>query len=96
MLRKLTAVRGLVNSSLRARVWPLLLGLVRNDVQRAEYEAQAVGDHNDVQTIKNDVARSLHSYTEGAFILFLPRLETSIVKGECTLSSWIPPSRRCI
>ena len=66
MLRKLTAVRGLVNSSLRARVWPLLLGLLRDDVQSAEYEAETLGDHEDVQTIKNDVARSLHSYTVGA------------------------------
>ena len=66
MLRKLAAVRGLVNSSIRARVWPLLLGLVQPDPQPTDYEAEAVGEHDDVQTIKNDVARSLHSLTAGA------------------------------
>jgi len=64
-LRKVAAVRGLVNSRLRARVWPLLLGISTAQHGDGDYEAEAYGEHADVKTINDDVARSLHSFTAG-------------------------------
>lgn len=48
-LRKLAAVRGLVNSQLRQRVWPLLLGVQLQPFDDAKYQQHAVGKHRDSQ-----------------------------------------------
>lgn len=69
LLRQVAVVRGLVDSGLRRRVWPLLLGLPLGALPRPEYAAEARGEHGDVQTIRNDVARSLHGLTEGGLHL---------------------------
>jgi hypothetical protein len=66
LLRKVAAVRGLVNSHLRARVWPLLLGIDTAQHAGGDYDTETHGDHADVKTINDDVARSLHSFTAGA------------------------------
>ena len=64
-LRKVAAVRGLINSRLRARVWLLLLGIGSAQHGEGDYETEAYGEHADVKTINDDVARSLHSFTAG-------------------------------
>lgn len=49
-LRKLAAVRGLVNHPLRQRVWPLLLGLQPvEDDDSSSYEEQSCQGHRDSQ-----------------------------------------------
>ena len=49
-LRKLAAVRGLVNNQLRRRVWPLLLGIdTASDDDRSTYTTIAAGAHRDTQ-----------------------------------------------
>lgn len=61
-LRKLAAARGLVNNEIRARVWPLLLGVKRSiDV----YDGHKVGKHRDSSVVDVDVQRSLWAWTEG-------------------------------
>ena len=49
-LRKLAAVRGLVNNQLRRRVWPLLLGIsTAPDDGGPPYADSAAGIHRDTQ-----------------------------------------------
>lgn len=49
-LRKLAAVRGLVNHPLRQRVWPLLLGLQpAEDDGSPSYQEQSCQSHRDSQ-----------------------------------------------
>lgn len=51
-LRKIAAVRGLVNSSLRQRVWPLLLGLpVHGHISCTTYQEQSCQGHRDSQVL---------------------------------------------
>ena len=51
-LRKIAAVRGLVNSSLRQRVWPLLLGLpVHRHISSTAYQEQSCQGHRDTQVL---------------------------------------------
>mmetsp|Transcript_17727 Transcript_17727/g.53333 ORF Transcript_17727/g.53333 Transcript_17727/m.53333 type:complete len:396 (+) Transcript_17727:445-1632(+) len=65
-LRKLAAVRGLVNHPLRQRVWPLLLGLQPvEDDDSSSYEEQSCQGHRDSQVVKVDVERSLWAFTDG-------------------------------
>lgn len=64
-LRKIAAVRGLVNSEVRARAWPVLLGVDPCQLDVEEYEQLASGSHRDTSVVKCDVARSLWSFTEG-------------------------------
>lgn len=61
-LRKISAVRGLVNNEIRARVWPLLLG-VNKSVDA--YEDHKAGRHRDSSVVDVDVQRSLWAWTEG-------------------------------
>ena len=64
-LRKVAAARGLVNTSVRKRVWPLLVG-VRTETSSADLpvllqDRDTTGRvQRDKQTIANDVARCLH------------------------------------
>ena len=55
-LRRVAAVRGLVSSSLRTRVWPVLLGV---DVSRVLWDLSALGQHPDEHVVAVDVERSL-------------------------------------
>jgi hypothetical protein len=51
-LRKLAAVRGLVNNQLRRRVWPLLLGIsTAPDDGGPPYADCAEGVHRDTQVM---------------------------------------------
>jgi hypothetical protein len=55
-LRKLAAVRGLVNSHLRKRVWPLLLGInAASDDDGPIYTTIAAGTHRDTQVDAGNV-----------------------------------------
>ena len=56
---------------LRARVWPLLLGVEGGGgpVEAAEYAARAAQGHKDSQVVTADMARSLWTFTEGACCL---------------------------
>lgn len=70
LLRKLAAVRGLVNSQLRSRLWPRLLG--SQDAASSAppalpegYNVVAEEAHRDSSTVRCDVERSLWSFTEG-------------------------------
>jgi hypothetical protein len=97
-LRKIAAIRGLVNDGvralgpchhwrrrcrllpapgaghphascplqLRARVWPLLLGVDTALQDAAEYEERHGSSHKDSHVVSCDMARSLWSFTEGA------------------------------
>lgn len=64
-LRKLAAARGLANSRLRAKVWPLLLGIETDAFPYSKYDDLAHQDHSDTHTLKADIARSLWSFTQG-------------------------------
>eukprot|EP00798_Chlamydomonas_sp_ICE-L_P029675 gene29675-5089_t len=64
-LRKLAAVRGLVNHQLRCKCWPLLLGV---DPCTADVAWTHLGDeiaHRDSRVVAVDVERSLWSFTQG-------------------------------
>ncbi|KAL3140084.1 hypothetical protein ABBQ38_004364 [Trebouxia sp. C0009 RCD-2024] len=61
-LRKLAAERGLVSSEIRARAWPLLLG-VRETAD--SYEDHKAGTHRDSSVVDVDVQRSLWAWTDG-------------------------------
>lgn len=50
---------------LRARVWPVLLGVEPAAISRDEYMQWAHGRHPDSSVVDVDVQRSLWSYTEG-------------------------------
>ncbi|GBF99171.1 hypothetical protein Rsub_11616 [Raphidocelis subcapitata] len=65
-LRQLAAVRGLVNSELRARLWVKLSGADVDAVPLGAYEAAAAGAHRDSTTVDCDVARSLWAFMPGA------------------------------
>ena len=54
---------------LRARVWPVLLGVDALPFDEAAYQAQQGTRHRDSSTVECDVERSLWSYTEGAALL---------------------------
>lgn len=63
-LRKLAAVRGLVNSELRRRIWPILLGVSLESLQlNASYENLCLTKHRDSQVVSVDVLRSLWAFT---------------------------------
>eukprot|EP00803_Ostreobium_quekettii_P009519 evm.model.scf_2609.1 EVM.evm.TU.scf_2609.1 scf_2609:18306-20930(+) len=64
-LRKIAAARGLANNRLRARVWPLLLGIDIDAFSYDQYDELARMDHADTPTLKADIARSLWSFTDG-------------------------------
>lgn len=64
-LRKIAAVRGLVNDGLRTRVWPLLLGVDQQVHDAAAYEQAHREPHADSHVVKCDMERSLWSFTEG-------------------------------
>ncbi|CAL5227359.1 g10307 [Coccomyxa viridis] len=64
-LRKVCAVKGLVNNQLRARVWPVLLGVEGVSVSQDEYMQWAHEKHADSSVVDCDVQRSLWSYTQG-------------------------------
>ena len=50
---------------LRARVWPVLLGVDPAAISKDEYMQWAHGRHPDSSVVDVDVERSLWSYTEG-------------------------------
>lgn len=50
---------------LRARVWPVLLGVEGLPFDDSAYEEAASRPHRDSSTVECDVERSLWSYTEG-------------------------------
>jgi hypothetical protein len=61
-LRKVAAVRGLVSDAVRARVWPLLLGVEQLTARSPrELEALSATPHRDSAVVHCDVARSLWS-----------------------------------
>ncbi|KAK9809873.1 hypothetical protein WJX72_000719 [[Myrmecia] bisecta] len=64
-LRKVAAVRGLVNNEVRARVWPILLGVDTSTFDYERYKEHSAGSHRDRNVVDVDVQRSLWSYTEG-------------------------------
>ncbi|PSC72783.1 TBC1 domain family member 20 [Micractinium conductrix] len=66
-LRRVVAIRGLVNDGLRSRVWPLLLGVGEAAApdEAARFAALAGSTHKDSHVVECDMARSLWSYTEG-------------------------------
>lgn len=65
-LRKLAAVRGLVNSELRSRLWLTLAGADAAAVAHDAYLEAAAGSHRDSGVVDCDVARSLWSFMPGA------------------------------
>ncbi len=64
---------GYSSAQLRARVWPVLLGVDALPFDEAAYQAQQGTRHRDSSTVECDVERSLWSYTEGAALLFVMR-----------------------
>ncbi|PRW56252.1 TBC1 domain family member 20 [Chlorella sorokiniana] len=65
-LRKVAAIRGLVSDSLRARVWPVLLGVEAPLAgEGTTFAARAAAGHKDSNVVACDVERSLWSFTEG-------------------------------
>ena len=50
---------------LRARVWPVLLGVDGVPFDDSAYEEASSMPHRDSSTVNCDVERSLWSYTEG-------------------------------
>ncbi|KAL4857897.1 TBC1 domain family member 20 [Chlorella vulgaris] len=64
-LRKIAAIRGLVTDGLRARVWPLLLGVEVTAEDAAQYQALQGSTHKDSAVVACDIARSLWSFTDG-------------------------------
>ncbi|KAI3436556.1 hypothetical protein D9Q98_005972 [Chlorella vulgaris] len=64
-LRKIAAIRGLVTDALRARVWPLLLGVKVTAEDAAQYQALQGSTHKDSAVVACDIARSLWSFTDG-------------------------------
>ena len=56
-LRKVAAVRGLVNSQLRKRCWPLLLGLEAKALDTEQYEQWHAELHRDSSVVAVDVER---------------------------------------
>ncbi|KIZ00376.1 TBC1 domain family member 20 [Monoraphidium neglectum] len=65
-LRKLAAVRGLVNSELRARHWVTLSGADPSAVTHDDYLDASRGTHRDSGVVDVDVARSLWGLMPGA------------------------------
>ncbi len=59
---------------LRARVWPVLLGVEPAAISRDEYMHWAHGRHLDSSVVDVDVQRSLWSYTEGVRSLWVSRI----------------------
>ncbi|KAK9844193.1 hypothetical protein WJX81_007703 [Elliptochloris bilobata] len=66
-IRKISVVRGLVNSEVRGRVWPLLLGVEPQLSAEAEeeYLQARCAKHADSAVVECDLQRSLWSFTEG-------------------------------
>lgn len=64
-LRKLAAVRGLVNHQLRQACWQRLAGAPGGDFDSGAYEQLACKQHRDSTTVKCDVERSLWAFTKG-------------------------------
>lgn len=66
-LRKIAAIRGLVNDGLRARVWPHLVGVgsVAQEDGAADYQRRHGSTHKDSNVLACDMARSLWSFTQG-------------------------------
>ena len=50
-IRKIAAVCGLSRHSLRARVWPLLLGTIVSDIDLQHYRKASKGSHKDKETV---------------------------------------------
>ena len=66
-LRKLAAIRGLVNANLRKRAWPFMLGTKTTDVhgtRRGEYQLKHTMSHKDDAVVNADMERSLWKYTK--------------------------------
>ena len=63
-LRQLAASKGLGNHALRARAWPLLLGLPASDPASPtpDYDEFSTAAHRDSSVVKVDVDRSLHTF----------------------------------
>ena len=59
---------------LRARVWPLLLGVESTAYDPTIYAVYASEKHRDSSTVEVDVQRSIWSFTEGEPALSLPLL----------------------
>ena len=51
-LRKIAAVCGLATNSLRARVWPVLLGVRTDEVDREAFAAASLQRHKDTGTVE--------------------------------------------
>lgn len=64
-LRKVAAVRGLVNHQLRAKAWPMLLGIDLESFDWSDYGRLGGMDHKDTPTVKADIPRSMNQFTEG-------------------------------
>ena len=64
-LRKISAVCGLCDHSLRARVWPVLLNVRVDSVTLASFVAASRRLHKDTGTVDVDVKRSLGAFTRG-------------------------------
>jgi hypothetical protein len=64
-LRKLAAVRGLVNDGLRVRAWPLLLGVHDQPHDAQHYAAAHAAPHKDAAVVACDLDRSLWALTPG-------------------------------
>ncbi|KAK3252943.1 hypothetical protein CYMTET_37784 [Cymbomonas tetramitiformis] len=90
LLRKYSAVRGLVNHQVRARVWPYLLGVKSHTSDdTVPCERDFSGAHQDAHTIKVDSERSLYAFTStwtdearNEKQLVLQRLLNNVVSGQ--------------
>lgn len=77
----------------RARVWPVLLGVDIQEFDERAYKIWQRQPHRDSSVVKCDVERSLWSYTEGESNQWLVGLASSSPLASST-SSYIRPVRK--
>lgn len=63
-LRKIAANRGLIDSRLRSKIWPILLGIDIETFDWSEYSELAQMDHKDTPTVQADIPRSMNQFTK--------------------------------
>jgi len=62
-LRKIAAVRGLVNEQIRAKVWPYLLRVDATSPRTGELKQRNNDEHRDSHVVHVDAVRSLYHFT---------------------------------
>ena len=70
-LRKISAVCGLSCTSLRARVWPILLGVTINDVNISEFIDASKKKHKDTTTVEVSLLYNAHEKTDSRYRAFI-------------------------